>query len=281
MKWFKHDSDANMDDKLQEVLLDYGLEGYGLYWYCIELINAKVETNNLTFELKHDARVIARNTGSTRQKVEEMMKRFVELGLFESSQGVITCLKLGRRLDQSMTGNPSMRKLIKALHSHDETTDSHDCKANSHDSIMTESDSVMILSDQKRKEENRTEENRTEDIKDLSGEPDDCDQVFAYWKEVMNSDMSRLTKERKTKIKARLKEGYTVDQLKQAILGCSMTPHNMGQNDNGKKYNCISLICRDGSHVERFAGNSAQAPTPIYSATTAHNINVLKNVELD
>ena len=30
MKWFKHDSDANLDAKLQNVLLDYGLEGYGL-----------------------------------------------------------------------------------------------------------------------------------------------------------------------------------------------------------------------------------------------------------
>ena len=41
MKWFKHEAAANMDAKLQEVLLDYGLEGYGLYWYCLELIAGK------------------------------------------------------------------------------------------------------------------------------------------------------------------------------------------------------------------------------------------------
>ena len=68
MKWFKHDSDANMDDKLQDVLLDYGLEGYGLYWYCIELISGKIDKDNVNFELKHDARIIARNTGSTPKK---------------------------------------------------------------------------------------------------------------------------------------------------------------------------------------------------------------------
>ena len=45
-----------MDAKLQEVLLDYGLEGYGLYWYCIELIAQRVTTNNLTFELEHDVK---------------------------------------------------------------------------------------------------------------------------------------------------------------------------------------------------------------------------------
>lgn len=119
MKWIKHDTDANNDAKLQNVLLDYGLEGYGLYWYCIELIAGKVDKDNITFELEHDARIIARNVGSTAQKVEEMMRYFVKTGLFESSNGVITCFKLARRLDQSMTSNPEMRKIIDSIKNHD------------------------------------------------------------------------------------------------------------------------------------------------------------------
>lgn len=119
MKWIKHDTDANQDAKLQNVLLDYGPEGYGLYWYCIELIAGKVDKDNITFELEHDARIIARNTGSTPQKVEEMMRYFVELGLFENADGVITCLKLARRLDKSMTSNTEMRALIENMRNHD------------------------------------------------------------------------------------------------------------------------------------------------------------------
>lgn len=129
MKWVKHDTDANQDAKLQNILLDYGLEGYGLYWYCIELIAGKVSKDNITFELEHDARIIARNTGSTPQKVEEMMRRFVELGLFENTEGVITCLKLARRLDKSMTSNPQMREIIGNF--------------TSHDGVMTQSEKVM------------------------------------------------------------------------------------------------------------------------------------------
>jgi hypothetical protein len=117
MEWFKHDSNANLDEKLQEVLLDYGLEGYGLYWYCIELIVGKVSADNITFELKHDARVIARNTGSSVQKVEEMMKRFVDVGLFENQEGAITCLKVAKRLMTSATSNPQMRNLIQNIKS--------------------------------------------------------------------------------------------------------------------------------------------------------------------
>jgi hypothetical protein len=88
-----------MDAKLQEILLDYGLEGYGLYWYCLELIAGNVEPERLTFELEHDARVIARNTGSTVQKVEEMMGRFIDMELFENDRGVVTCLKLAKKSD--------------------------------------------------------------------------------------------------------------------------------------------------------------------------------------
>ena len=126
MKWFKHDADANMDAKLQEILLDYGLEGYGLYWYCLELITSKVEADNVTFQVEHDARIIARNTGCSVQRVQEMMSKFVELGLFENVDGIITCLKLARRIDKSMTSNPHMREIIGNLNK-------------SHDSVMIQS----------------------------------------------------------------------------------------------------------------------------------------------
>ena len=115
MKWFKHDTDANMDAKLQEVMLDYGLEGYGLYWYCIELIAQNVNGDNLTFELEHDCRIIARNTGSTSQKVEQMMRSFIKLGLLNSdSDGHVFCLKLASRCDD-FTAKAVRRNGVKSL----------------------------------------------------------------------------------------------------------------------------------------------------------------------
>jgi len=119
-----------MDSKLQEILLDYGLEGYGLYWYCLEMIVNKIDVDNLTFELEHDARIIARNTGSTPKKISEMMLRFVELDLFQNSQGRVTCLKLLQRLDKSMTSNAKFRTMM-------------DKAKESHDSVMIEPDLVM------------------------------------------------------------------------------------------------------------------------------------------
>lgn len=125
MKWFKHDTDANSDNRLQNVLLDYGLEGYGLYWYCLELIGGNVDKDKFNFELEHDARVIARNTGSTPQKVEEMMKYFINIGLFENAEGIVTCLKMAKRLDKSMTSNPEMRKVIEGFNSNNTQLDGY------------------------------------------------------------------------------------------------------------------------------------------------------------
>ena len=92
-----------------------------MYWYCLELIAGKVDKDNVTFELEHDARVIARNAGCTAQKTEEMMRYFVSLGLFEDAGGVITCLKMAKRLDKSMTSNQEMRKVIESMGSNNTT----------------------------------------------------------------------------------------------------------------------------------------------------------------
>lgn len=254
MKWYKHDSDASMDAKLQEILLDYGLEGYGLYWYCLELITAKVDNDNVSFSLEHDCRIIARNTGSTAKKVQEIMASFIELGLFESTDGVVTCLKLAKRLDKSMTSNANMRSIIGNIR-------------NNHDSVMTKSDNVMIESAKVMQDKNRIEENRLDKkrvVKDLSSKDDGqvVARIFNHWLSVMNkSAASKLTPKRRTCISARLKEGYSESQILQAIDGCSRSSHHMGKNDQGTVYDCLTLICRSGDKLEWFINNIGSVRT--------------------
>ena len=123
MKWFKHDSTANMDAKLKRLKMQWGMEGYGLYWYCLEIIVKELSGTKYTFELEHDAEIISHDTGISVEKVNKMMASMVDLELFENTGGRITCLKLAKRLDQSMTSNPDMRKLIaKTLESNETKT---------------------------------------------------------------------------------------------------------------------------------------------------------------
>jgi DNA-binding transcriptional ArsR family regulator len=82
--------------------------------------------------------------------------------------------------------------------------------------------------------------------------------VFDHWREVMQSPRSKFTGDKKTKIQARLSEGFTVDDLKRAIDGCAASDFHMGrdpQNDighGGRLHNGLGLICRNGEKVEEF-----------------------------
>jgi hypothetical protein len=261
MQWFKHDSDANMDGKLQEVLLDYGLEGYGLYWYCLELICSKITANNINFELEHDARVIARNTGSSVQKVQEMMKKFVSIGLFESNNGFVTCYKLAKRIDQSMSGNPKMRELIRNIKSVVQNNQANQQLENNQSTVMTQStdshDSVM--QEENRIEENRIEKNNTKDMSVSPKHDESVKEVFQHWQTVMNSPRSKLGDDRKKQIAKALKT-YSVEELKKAITGCSMTPFNMGDNDQKTKYNGLDLILRNSEKIDKFISHADNPP---------------------
>jgi hypothetical protein len=100
MKWFKHDSDASNDAKLKKLRLKYGAQGYGIYWYCLELIARNVEKHNLTFELEHDAELIADDFKLSADLVQHIMTYMVELELFENTDGIISCLKMASRTDE-------------------------------------------------------------------------------------------------------------------------------------------------------------------------------------
>lgn len=150
MQWFKHDSNAFTDSKLRKVTIKYGMEGYGLYWYCLELIVGNVSSHNITFELEHDSEIIAHDTGIHPERVSEMMAYMVNIGLFEiTNNNHISCLKIIKRLDSSMTSNPKMRAILAGSNQ------------NSHDGVMIVSGQGhdTIMQDKNRKEDKRIEEN--------------------------------------------------------------------------------------------------------------------------
>jgi hypothetical protein len=86
--------------------------------------------------------------------------------------------------------------------------------------------------------------------------------VFGEWCRVMGKNSNALfTPERRKKVEARLREGYTVERLFKAIRGCKASPHHQGQNEHGTVYDDLELVCRDGKHVETFEAFADRPPT--------------------
>ncbi|QBR84713.1 hypothetical protein E3983_10260 [Legionella israelensis] len=123
------------------------------------------------------------------------------------------------------------------------------------DNNSTTSSRIVATKEKKKKvkEKNNIGEVKTSPVDAIST---DIQEIFQYWQEIMNHPKAKLDKKRKKIIKDALELGYSIGELKQAIDGCSKTPHNMGKNDRHQIYDDIGLILRDSDHIERFINNS-------------------------
>ena len=210
MKWFKHDSDAAQDAKIRKLIIKHGPTGYAVYFYCLELISGNVSDANITFELEHDAEIIAdglKVPGTPERAgvdvVNDIMRYMVSLGLFEASGDRITCLKMANRLDQSMTSNSRMRSLIaKARENHVRVMISHDSVKKSHARL-----------DETRLDEKREEgDEATASVSSNT----EIDAIIDY----LNTKAGRHyrhTEPNRKGIRARIAEGYTSADCRRVI----------------------------------------------------------------
>lgn len=107
--------------------------------------------------------------------------------------------------------------------------------------------------------EKRREENRLVDLAAPIDRSSPESIVFVYWQETMGHKRAKLDAKRKRAITARLREGHTVDDIKQAIDGCKASPWHQGKNDRQAKFDDIELICRDAVKLDRFRAAADQA----------------------
>lgn len=104
------------------------------------------------------------------------------------------------------------------------------------------------------KDTNKNDKNDKNDKNIKNIYSDAVKEIFDYYLDTFKGFFKTytLTKDRKAKIEARLKEGYTVDQIKTAIRNIRQSPFHCGENDRNKFYADISFICRNGSKLEEW-----------------------------
>ena len=246
MQWFKHDTDAITDAKIKKLIMRYGADGYAVYFHCIELIAGSVSEHNITFELEHDAEIIADNlkiqgTSDTSavDRVNQIMRYIVSLGLFEENNGHIFCFKILKRLDTSMTSNPRMRGIITSA------------KKN-HDTIMINHDSVML--EENRREEKRIEQKRRDEKKeetpDKPAKPQK--QKHGEYKHVL------LTSDEYLRLCEEWGEPELLRMIKELDEGIEM---------KGYKYKNHNLALRRWKSNEKTQRNGYSKPLPVQTRT--------------
>ncbi|NXZ86397.1 replication protein [Serratia fonticola] len=90
--------------------------------------------------------------------------------------------------------------------------------------------------------------------------------VFDFWREAMSHPGAKLDAKRRGRIQARLKDGFSTDDLCKAIEGAKCDPWLMGGNPSKKVYDGIETVLRDAAQVERL---KALAGQPVISNQSA------------
>lgn len=79
-------------------------------------------------------------------------------------------------------------------------------------------------------------------------------ELFEYWQQRCEHPQAKPTRERLAKVRSRLREGYTAEQIRAAIDGAARAAF---VNDAGKRFDDLELICRNGSKLEDFIARPA------------------------
>lgn len=75
--------------------------------------------------------------------------------------------------------------------------------------------------------------------------------VFSYWQRTLDKPRALFTPERQAKVRARLREGYTVAQICRAVDAIAASPFHRGENPNHREYVDLTLVCQTGSKLEQ------------------------------
>jgi hypothetical protein len=91
--------------------------------------------------------------------------------------------------------------------------------------------------------------------------------IFEYWRVTMGKGHTvKFGNDRRQKVRARLREGYTVEQIKRAIDGCAGSAFHRGENDGHREYNDLTLICQTSAKLEQFIEMGPPVSTVVRSS---------------
>ena len=96
---------------------------------------------------------------------------------------------------------------------------------------------------------------------------DEIRAVFAHYRKYhpRSNPAPRSTQKEWQRIAARLREGFTLEDLCTAIDGCHKDPWHLGENDRAKPFLKLELIVRDSDHVNQFLEIAGRPVAPAMS----------------
>lgn len=172
MKWFQHQSNAHRDFNVEPLIDKYGAEGYGLFWFCAEMVAEKGD-EYYTIKDGFWKLYLQKNSKVATERIEDILEEMNKCGLIEYKDGSISIPKLEKYSDDYT------RRKIRTV--------SEQCT----NSVRTVSDKVP--KEERRGDKIRGDKRRREELGGSRGNcatrftPPTIEQVMAYCKERNNT----------------------------------------------------------------------------------------------
>jgi uncharacterized phage protein (TIGR02220 family) len=195
--YFSHDFNARQDEKIKRLIRKYKMQGYGIFWSIVE------DLYNNANALETDYEGIAFDYHSDVETITSIINDF---DLFVIDGKTFGSISIERRL------NERNAKSTKASESAHIRWQKHRENANA---LQTHSDSNAIKErkEKKGKELNEKKESKENEIEILTP----AQEILIFLNETANRAFDFKNKNSYSDISARLKEGYTSDELKEII----------------------------------------------------------------
>ena len=91
MRWFKHLTDAADDEKLADILTEFGPEGFGVWWLLCEVVGKQMD-NTERCEASYSLEHWARKLYISKRKASSFLKVFSEKNLIFLSYDESNCI---------------------------------------------------------------------------------------------------------------------------------------------------------------------------------------------
>lgn len=105
-----------------------------------------------------------------------------------------------------------------------------------------------------------------EDEKNLTSSSEDpIERVVSHYQKYY--PRARPGKTIRMKISRRLKDGYSAQDLCDAIDGNHISPYHCGENEQNTEYHSLGLIVRDSDHVDQFLNHKENPPSALSTRT--------------
>ena len=240
--YFPHDSNARSDDKMLSLRSELGNKAYAIYFMILELMR---EEDN--YCLNAEGNLVGRlsmELNEPKEFMEEFIEKSQEFGLLKIKDEKLYSEEFLRRMAYKDDKSKQAKKAANVRWHGDSNGDEEDEQSDSNADAMQEQG---ISNANKKNNKKKKNKNNKKEIK----------LIYNYWKEKSETISHRkLTTPMKDGVGARLDNGFTVDELKEAIDNYNMV---VKSDDYFFSYNNWSLnefMSRgEGEQVEKFLGD--------------------------